>query len=471
MSTRELVSRACPVTSPDGSSPAKIPPPAPAQQLTVGAKAATPGLSLRSNFSWILFGNVIYAACQWGAIVALAKIGNSYMIGQFSLGLAIATPVLMLTNLNLRVVQATDARQLYSFGEYLRLRSLMTLSGLAIIGGIACFGNYTRQTAMVIVAVALAKGIETLSDIHYGLFQLNDRLDQSGRSMMLRGTLSVIALASVLWLTRSIVWACVSLASVWLAALLLFDVRQARHFLDGSSDTQPVRPRLRWSLLRTAVPMGIATTMAALNLNMPRYFIHARLGEHELGIYSAMAYTTVAIVLVSDSLGHSAIPRLSRLYSSGHLAEYRSLLLKMLAAGASLGLSGLAAARIMGVRLLGVVYGKEYAAHAQIFLILIVATSIYCVASVFTSAITSARRFRIQIPLYTLVAGANALACAHWVPAWGLTGGAAATVVAAMTHLLLGAAVVGYLLWTPSRRPAYSTAPRQACITDWEAGS
>jgi hypothetical protein len=88
------------------------------------------GLSLRSNFAWILGGNLMYAACQWGAIVALAKLGSSYVVGQFSLGLAIATPVLMFTNLHLRAVQATDALRSSGFAEYLRLRSVMTLTGL-----------------------------------------------------------------------------------------------------------------------------------------------------------------------------------------------------------------------------------------------------------------------------------------------------------------------------------------------------
>ncbi len=68
------------------------------------------GLSLRSNFAWVLAGNVVYAACQFGMIIALAKLGSSIMVGQFSLGLAIATPVLMFTNLHLRAVQATDSR-------------------------------------------------------------------------------------------------------------------------------------------------------------------------------------------------------------------------------------------------------------------------------------------------------------------------------------------------------------------------
>ena len=106
----------------------------------------------------------------------------------------------------------------------------MTMAGLAVIGGIACFGHYEQQTKMVILAVALAKGIETLSDIHYGLFQLNDRLDQIGRSMILRGGLSVAAVSTALCVTRNVLWGCVGLALVWLAALLFFDVRRGRRF-------------------------------------------------------------------------------------------------------------------------------------------------------------------------------------------------------------------------------------------------
>lgn len=455
MSTRELAP--------------KLPPPATPERTFVLARvpekrehaetdAAPPGLSLRSNFAWILAGNVVYAVCQWGTIVALAKLGSSFMIGQFSLGLAIATPVLMFTNLHLRAVQATDARRLYSFGDYVRLRIAMTAAGLAAIAGIACFGNYQRQTALVILMVALAKGIETLSDIHYGLFQLNDRLDQSGRSMMIRGVLSVAAFSVVLYLTRSVLWSCAALGLVWLAALLSFDVERGRRLIAATQrSAPPAERRSMWGLMRVALPLGIATTMAALNLNMPRYFIHTRLGEHELGIYSAMAYTTVAMILVSDSLGHCAIPRLSRLYSRGRLTEYRALLGKLLAAGATLGVAGLAGARLLGVRMLGIIYGKEYAAHARVFLMLILATAIYCVACMFTSAITAARCFRIQAPLYVLVVGSNALACAFWVPAAGLAGGAAAMVVAAAVHLALGAAVVGWLLCTASK---FTTCPQ-----------
>jgi len=426
------------------------------------------GLSLRSNFAWALAGNVVYAVCQWGMIVALAKLGSSFMIGQFSLGLAIATPVLMFTNLHLRAVQASDARRFYSFGEYLQLRSVMTLAAIAVIGGIVCLEHYERQTTMVILAVALAKGIEALSDIHYGLFQLNDRLDHTGASMMLRGAFSVVALSAGLYLTRDIFWACVGLALVWLAALLLFDFRHGLRFV-ALSDKSPQpwswknswQPEYRtkvfgrhWNLLRLALPMGLVTTMASINLNMPRYFIESRMGEHELGIFSALAYTTVAITLVSDSLGQCAIPRMSRLYASGQLAEFRSALLRLSAIGAVLGLVGLAAARIIGTRLLAMFYSREYAAASHVFIVLMLATAIHCVGGVLTSGIVSARCFGIQVPMFAVVMGSSALACWRLVPTSGLTGGALAMVVGAVVRLLLASAVVSYLFIVHAKDPA-----------------
>lgn len=416
-----------------------------------GTNPSVPGLSLRSNFAWMLGGNIVYALCQWGAIVALAKLGSTFIVGQFSLGLALATPVLMFTNLHLRAVQATDARRTHSFQEYLRLRIALSMVGLVVIAAVARFGHYERQTAGVIIAVAFAKAIETLSDIHYGLFQLNDRLDYTGKSMMLRGMLSILLLGAGLYLTHSVMWSCAGLAVGWLAVLLLFDARRGHRLAPASrSVRQPLNLRRSLNLMRTALPLGFATTMAALNLNIPRYFIHARLGERQLGIYSALAYATVAMVLVSDSLGHSAVPRLSRLYSSDRLAAYRSLLLRLVAAGATLGGTGLIVALCFGEQLLRLLYGREYAAQHRVFLVLIFATAIYCIACMFTSAITAARRFRIQVPLYALIVASNAVACTLWVPTGGLAGAAAAILVSSTVHLVLGATVVFSLLWAAS---------------------
>jgi len=424
----------------------------------VGLGAANPAtiaehgvqrLSLLSNFTWAVCGNAAYAACQWGMIVALAKLGNPFMVGQFSLGLAIVTPVLMLSNLDLRAVQATDARRQYRFSDYLNLRIQMTLIAMAVIGAIVLFGHYQRGTASVILAVAFAKAVETISDIHYGLFQLNDRLDQTGRSMILRGLLSVAAITIGLYLSHDVFWGCLWVAVAWIAALLLFDIRRGRSLVAYTEEPCEAEPGWlvpRFRLMSIALPLGIVTTMATINLHMPRYFVHAHMGEQQLGIFSAMAYATVALTLVGDSLAISAIPRLSRLHAGGDLDRFRGLVLRLFTAGCAIGLGALVIARTSGAWLLRIIYSAEYAAQSRVFTVLMAGAALHFVASMLTSGITAARRFRIQVPLYLLVVAATAWGCARWSPTLGLTGAALGVLCGAAVRLLLAGAVLGYLL-------------------------
>ena len=162
--------------------------------------------------------------------------------------------------------------------------------------------------------------------------------------------------------------------------------------------------------MRMALPLGISTTMAALNLNMPRYFIHARLGERQLGIYSAMAYATVAMILVSRLIGtlrHPAVVAAVHRGAAGGVSIAAAQ-----TGGRRRQVWDSPAWRWRGSWACGCspcFYGREYAAHYRIFLVLILATAIHCVASMLTSAVTSARCFRIQVPLYALVVGSNAI--------------------------------------------------------------
>src|SRR5215211_4678278 len=175
--------------------------------------------TLRRNFVWTFIGNGLYAAAQWGMLTVIAKIGNPEMVGQFALGFAIAAPVMLFSNLNLRGVQATDAKYLYRFGDYLALRLITTILALVVIWGITFFTGYRRETALVILLIALAKAFESVSDVFYGLLQQREYMDRIAKSMIIKGGLSLIALGVGVYLTDSVLWGVVGLGLAW--ALLL----------------------------------------------------------------------------------------------------------------------------------------------------------------------------------------------------------------------------------------------------------
>src|SRR5437660_584104 len=177
----------------------------PRKRADLHTSCARPPHSLKRNFSWTFLGNVVYTACQLGMVTVLAKLGSPEMVGQFALGLAITSPAMSFANLKARGIQASDAKREFRFSEYLGFTLVLTVLGLLLIGGSTWSGGYGIETALVILAVALGKAFDVISDVFFGLYQLNEHMDRIAKPLMVNGFLSVAALGGVVYLTGSVV--------------------------------------------------------------------------------------------------------------------------------------------------------------------------------------------------------------------------------------------------------------------------
>src|SRR5258707_12545696 len=135
--------------------------------------------SLRVDFSWMLVGNAIYAGGQFATLMLLAKMVRPELVGQYALGLAIVYPVNMLTNIQIRAVMTSGARQQTHFGDYLSLRLLTTSLALVIIFAITQVLGYRGDLTAVVLMVGVAYGIETISDVYYARLQLHDKMGRA----------------------------------------------------------------------------------------------------------------------------------------------------------------------------------------------------------------------------------------------------------------------------------------------------
>jgi O-antigen/teichoic acid export membrane protein len=385
-------------------------------------------LPLRWNFAWTFAGNVVYAACQWGMLVALAKLGSPEMVGQFALGLAICAPVMMLANFQLRSVQGTDARNEYRFGDYLALRLTMTILAFGLICLIAWLAVERWQTALVIVLVGVARSVESISDVIYGLMLKHERLDRIAIAMILRGVGSVTLFTLVIWQTRNVAWAVCALAVWWGTVLLTYERKAGRALLKtlGSSGDR-FSPFWEWYRMRRlawlSFPLGIVMVLVSLNTNIPRYFVEHYLGEAALGYFAALGYVMVAGYTVMGALGQSALPRLARYYESKP-AQFRRLLAKMLTVAVGVGTVGIVTAILWGRPLLTVLYRRDYARHADLFLWLMIAAAVSYVSSMLSYGMTAARIFRPQVPLFASCGAVILAFCALFIGSYGMIAGA-----------------------------------------------
>ncbi len=404
-------------------------------------------LSLRHNFSWTLLGNLVYAASQWGMLVVIARLGTPAMVGEFALGLALTSPIILFSNLQLRNIQANDATEQFAFKDYFVLRLITTVAALLAVTGLVATGSYAGSSATILV-VALAKSFESVSDVCYGLFQQHERMDAVSQSLMLRGLLSLLALSTGLYMTASLVWGIVAMTLCWAAVLLLFDIpyglrvlKQLRSTACTHPHTVASFPKRLGRLTLLATPLGITMLLISLNTNVPRYFLEHYQSTYVLGIFSALAYVMVAGKTVVTALGQAAGPRLAKHHVAGEHKAFRRLAAKLVRTGVLLGTVGVAVTLIAGKPLLRLLYGAEYSHQNEVFVLLMIATGLIFVASFMGYIMTAARYFQVQAPLFTVVLLVSCLACWGLVPRYGLTGAALASVISAAVHLLLSALV------------------------------
>jgi O-antigen/teichoic acid export membrane protein len=405
-------------------------------ELFAPGPAVSPAPSLRVNFYWTLAGHGIAALCKWLELTLLAKAGTRDMVGQFAYALALTAPVVMLTNLQLRAVQATDARGQFPFETYLGLRlagdvlALLVIALLAV--GAALSG--TPGVFWIVLAMGAAKAIEAVSDVFHGLLQRHERMDVISRSLIGKGLLSIAAMLLALRATGSVLWAIVGLGAASALVLLGYDIPQSRALWGAPLRMGAARPRVfqlrpMMKLARLALPLGIVMMLASLGANVPRYFVEHQLGVGELGVFSAVSYIMVAGLTVIGALGHAAIPRLSRHHAAGDRAAFLRVMALLLALAVALGVGGVAVALAAGRPLLSLLYRADYA-YAQPVLVwtMLGATAAY-IGAAFDYCLTAARSLRAQAPLWIAMLAATAGACAVLVPWHGLVGAAAAVAV------------------------------------------
>jgi O-antigen/teichoic acid export membrane protein len=357
-------------------------------------------------------------------LVVLAKLGSPQVVGKYALALAVCSPIILFSNLQLREFQATDARRDYAFGDYLALRIVCTVLALTVIVGVAALFHAEPQTAAVILFVALAKAFDSISDVVFGLLQQREQMAPVAGTLAANGVASLIATGVALWLTHSVVWAAGMSAAGSAVAVAVAWAYTAR--LVGTS--ADMRPRwhgaVLWRLTALSFPLGVVALLVSLNTNMPRYFVERHFGEYTLGIYAAMAYLIMAGTTVTAALAQSGGPRLSQRFADGDVPGFRRLLLKMMTVGGVMGAAGVLISLAAGRQVLSLMYRPEYAVAARALVWVSVAGTVAYVASFLNTAMVTVRATRTQAALFGVVAAVGFFGCAVLVPRFGLSGAA-----------------------------------------------
>jgi O-antigen/teichoic acid export membrane protein len=392
----------------------------------------------------MLIGNLIYALSQWGIIMVLAKLGSPKMVGGFTLGLAVTAPIILIFDLQLRSVLATDTKEEFSFRHYLTLKGANSFIALFVLGSVIIIGGYKGQAAVIIFLVGVAKLIESVIELHYGLFQKHERIDMIAKSLVIRGCISLLVIAILISFTNSLLIAVAGFAISWLFLLIILEVPKAKRMV--SLNQSSINLHSIKKLFLTSFPLGVVMMMISLYTNIPRYVIEHVIGTEAVGYFSALFYIVTAGNLVINAMGQTISPRLANYFSNEEYSNFSRLLLKFVLFGFIYGLCGTILTLAIGKPVLGIIYTKDYAQFHKLFVLLMIAGTLMYTGSFFGFALTAMRKFSIQPILSILWVISTILLSIMLIPTYGLTGAAVVTIISTAIQLLtLAIAVIWYL--------------------------
>ncbi len=310
-------------------------------------------LSLRLNFSWVLAGNLVRAACRFGALLLLAYFCGLASAGQYAIAVALCNPIWAIVMLGLRGALITDARGEYSFADYLAVRFVASGIGLAAVGAIALVGGYRADVAMVILLFAFAKLFEGISDILHGRLQQQERMDRISIALVIQGVSGLVLMVVVGILGGGTVLMVAAFPIAMALTLLFWDLPCYASISRATSGGASLwRQPLRWATLGrlsvVAFPIAVAAFLIALIPQLPIYVINSIMGDEAVGVYAMISYWITLGMMVVAALGNASAPRLAKYHASGDGREFSRLLIRLVGLVGGMGVGGVVLVAFLG---------------------------------------------------------------------------------------------------------------------------
>ncbi len=406
---------------------------------------------LARSLSWTLLGELGFAAGQWLALVVIAKLASPEALGRYSLGLVVATPIMLLCSLHLRPVWVVDVSGRIEFRHVVALRLLGVPLTLLLSAAVVLIRGWDSATAAVVMILALVRAAGSVSDICYARAQRAEQMRSIGLSRLSQGVLWVAALALGLWLGDELL-AVGLVAAAMLVHVLAFDLPAARRHGE-------LRPRFDGAdmlhIARLALPMGLAGALLSVSAGVPAYVLEARADLAAVGFFAVAMTILQASGVLNMAMGNAAIPRLAKL-AAGDARGFWRLLARVLAVVAVLNGVGVLLVVLLGEAYLRAAFTPEYVAYLPELILASVAALVVGLANMLSQTLTSLGRFRLQ--LWLNLAALSCSSAAAWVliGEFGLRGAIWSLLALAGFRLLL---YLGAVAWAgPRARPGASPA-------------
>lgn len=242
-------------------------------------------------------GNLVYLFAQWLLTVLVVRISGIEAAGIMSLAISAGNIFFFIQSYGMRSFQVSDVKGEYSARQYVLSRYSTIIIGFVLCIFYCLICSYSIDKAGAIFGFLLYRSFESMSDVYFGELQKIGRLDILAKSMSLKGILSVVVFSVVLFFTRNLTFALISISILAMLITVLYDRRMFCKLITG----EKIGFRLKdsFELLKVCFVLMVSVLLPVVITSVPRILLEQYHGTELLGYYgNVSAPPTLIIALI-----------------------------------------------------------------------------------------------------------------------------------------------------------------------------
>lgn len=346
--------------------------------------------SLAKDMMWNSVGNLVYCICQWVITILTVRLCSYEANGYLSLAMTTSSTFSTISLFSMRNFQVSDVHGEYQDKEYIGSRFLTCVLAfsLCILYSFSCSSSYQR---MCIIAFMLIRLVEGAVDVLHGINQKYRRYDFIGKSLFLRGLITVIAFVIGIVFTHDVFISLILTAGGNWISFIVYDIPKTSS-LESLSVT--LFSKNVFSLLKQCLPLVVSSFLISLIPLIPKNAIQSLQGNEILGIYSSIASPTMVVQVFAQYAFGPLLPRISVMFQEKRYKQFLDIFHKFLLIFVVFGIGISVAALLFGKLGLRILYGKDILKYYDLFMPLIWCTIGTAVSWILISIVTAIRKMK-----------------------------------------------------------------------------
>lgn len=342
----------------------------------------------RRTYIWNLASSITFSMQSAIFLLVANRVSGNTEAGIFILLYVFAQNINAIGNYNLRDFQVSDIKEEYSFATYYTTR-LLTCILMALVGvGYVLIKGLDVSSIVVLASLVGYRFIECVEDVYHGIIQRRGRFDVSSICMTLRIVISSVVFCIAYVITKSPVIASLAMVvSSFIIFIYTITVLKKEFELRPSFSGEKIL-----KLLVAGFPIFLGAFLYSYLINAPKYAINDLMSSDTQTIYNILFMPIFVVNMLSTFIYKPLIVRLSELWKDGKMSEFVKSMVKMSLIIMGLTLVVIIGGYIVGLYLLGVIYGEDLAGYKKIFSLMLLFGGVAAVAFYFNTLITIIRK-------------------------------------------------------------------------------